>query len=266
MKLSIRTLNIIFSISLLLLISAFIYSYLNIQGLRSANHAVLHTNKVILCLESIYSDVKNAESGVRGYALTKDASHLEEQNQSRTNIKFQALVLDSLISDHQNQKLYSDTLQIILKERLFLFNELINLTNNNADENDVLSLMKKGTATTNHISLIIKKMIQVENVLLENRNEKAELLDRNTPITIVFSGIFGFLVLVISYSFILLDLRARNKITNELRIKNTLLEYAQQITQMGTFEYVVDTNKLFGRTKCTIFLNSTKALYLTLIL
>lgn len=245
MNLSIRTLNIIFSISLLLLASAFIYSYLNIQGLRSANHWVNHTNKVIISLESIYSDIKNAESGVRGYALTKDASYLEQQDQSRTNIKNQLILLDSLLADNPEQHIYIDTLQKTVNDRFFLFNGLINLTNNNADQAEVLPLMQKGKASTEHIYNLVKKMKNNEGILLLQRNEKAEALDKTTPITIVFSGIFGFMVLVISYYFILADLKQRRKIANEVKIKNTLLEYAQQITQMGTFEYNVFTNTLF---------------------
>jgi CHASE3 domain sensor protein len=128
MKLSIRTLNIIFSISLLLLISSFVYSYLNIQGLRSANRWVNHTNEVILRLESIYSGVKNAESGVRGYALTKDVSHIESQPQLRTNILSHLHLLDSLIVDNPEQQLFLDTLQVVLNERISLFNGLINPT------------------------------------------------------------------------------------------------------------------------------------------
>ncbi len=245
MNLSIRTLNIIFSISLLLLASAFIYSYLNIQGLRSANHWVNHTNKIILSLESIYSDIKSAESGVRGYALTKDASHLDLQNQTRSGIKNQLHLLDSLLADNPEQYLYVDTLQKIVIERFFLFNSLINLTNNNADQTEILPLMQKGKASTDHIYDVVQKMKDNEEVLLRERNKKAEALDKTTPITIVTSGIFGFLVLVVSYYFILVDLRQRRKIANEVRVKNTLLEYAQQITQMGTYEYNVHTNTLF---------------------
>lgn len=245
MKLSIRTLNIIFSISLLLLALAFVYSYLNIQGLRSANHWVNHTNKAILSLESIYSDIKSAESGVRGYALTKDASHLEQQDQSRADIKNQLIFLDSLTADNPEQNVYIDTLQKIVHDRFFLFNGLINLTNNNADQAEILPLMQKGKASTRHIYNLIETMKKHEEVLLSQRNKNAEALDKTTPITIVFSGILGFLVLVLSYYFILADLKIRRKITNEVKIKNTLLEYAQQITQMGTFEYNISTKKLF---------------------
>jgi signal transduction histidine kinase/DNA-binding response OmpR family regulator/CHASE3 domain sensor protein len=244
MKLSIRTLNIIFSISLLLLISSFVYSYLNIQGLRSANRWVNHTNEVILRLESIYSGVKNAESGVRGYALTKDVSHIESQPQVRKNILIHLHVLDSLIVDNPEQQLFLDTLQVVLNERISLFNGLINLTNNNADEVEVLNLMRKAKASTGHINNIIEAMKQNESILLIARNETAEALDNKTPITIVLSGILGFIVLSLAYYFILQDLRERRKITIELETKNSLLEYAQQITQMGTFEYFVHSNQL----------------------
>lgn len=245
MKLSIRTLNIIFSISLLLLVSVFVYSYLNIQGLRSANLWVLHTNKIIVSLENISSEVKDAESGVRGYALTKDATHIEHLNYSRQFIHNQLHILDSMVTDNPEQLIYLDTLKNILSERFFLLNGLVNLTNNDADDIEIFAHMKRAKFSTDYINLIIEKMKRNEETLLKIRNDRASKLDKTSPITIVLSGILGFIILSISYYFILLDLRQREKITNELKSKNKLLEYAQEITQMGTFEYNIESNTLF---------------------
>ena len=244
MKLSIRTLNLVFSISLLLLISAFIYSYLNIQGLRAANQSVIHTNAVILRLESIYSNVKNNESGVRGYVLTKDASHISQQGRVISEIKMELNKLDSLTADNPRQQIYVDTLRKMLNDRFFLFNGLINLANNDADEESILSMLAQGKTSTDHINVIVQIMKQNEEVLLTLRNQKMEELNRNAPLTILSSGILGFFVLVLSYIFILRHLRVRNRISNELKSKNTLLEYVQQITQMGSFEYNIHTNTL----------------------
>ncbi len=240
MKLSTRALNIFFFIALLLLVSAFVYSYFNIQGLRSANHWVNHTNKVFLNLESIHSDIKNAESGVRGYALTKDVTHLEQQEVARKDIKNQLHIIDSLILDNPQQQLYIDTLKVYLNERFFLFNSLINLSNSNADQTEIIALMKKGQVSTEQVNRIIEQMKQDEERLLISRTNTAETLNKNAPVMIVLSGILGFLVLVSSYYFILLDIKQRREIVKELKIKNTLLEYAQQLTQMGTFEYFID--------------------------
>ena len=240
MNLSTRALNIFFFIALLLLVSAFVYSYFNIQGLRSANHWVNHTNKVFLNLESIHSDIKNAESGVRGYALTKDAIHLEQQEVAREDIKNQLHIIDSLISDNPQQQLYIDTLKAYLNERFFLFNSLINLTNSNADQTEIITLIQKGQVSTEQVNSIIELMKQEEKRLLISRTNTAETLNKNAPVMIVLSGILGFLVLISSYYFILLDIKQRREIVKELKIKNTLLEYAQQLTQMGTFEYFID--------------------------
>ncbi|MGN6645829.1 MAG: CHASE3 domain-containing protein [Cytophaga sp.] len=243
MKFSIRALNIFFFIALLLLVSAFVYSYFNIQGLRSANHWVNHTNKVFLNLESIHSDIKNAESGVQGYALTKDATHLTQQESSRKDIKNQLRIIDSLTSDNPQQQLYIDTLKVYLNDCFFLFNSSINLTNSNADQTEIITAMQKAQTSTEQINRIVDQMKQHEERLLISRTDTAETLNKNAPVMIVLSGILGFMVLVLSYYFILLDIKQRKEIVKELKIKNTLLEYAQQLTQMGTFEYFIDQQK-----------------------
>jgi|GEM_PF-6173839 signal transduction histidine kinase/CheY-like chemotaxis protein/CHASE3 domain sensor protein len=245
MKLSIRSLNLIFAISFFVLISAFVYSYVNIRNLRAATKWVEHTNTVFLRLESIYSDVKNAESGVRGYVITADSVHLDQHGLLYQNIKNQLYTLDSLISDNPQQQLFVDTLHVIVKERFSLLSQLIDLSNSHAEQKEIIPLMRRGKSATDHISSIIEAMKQNEEALLIRRNTRAENLSRATPATIIVSGVLGFIILGIAYLFVLRDLRGRRVLAKELEKKNTLLEYTQQVTQMGTFEYNVADNKIF---------------------
>ena len=245
MKLSIRSLNIIFSIAFFILISTFVYSYFNIKALRSATKWVQHTNVVFLQLESIYSDVKNAESGIRGYVITGDSTHIHQHAVLIHGIKDQLQTLDSLVQDNSQQTLFVDTLQVIVSERISLFKQLVNLSNTNAGQNEILQLMKQGQYSTDHINNLIETMRENEEEILVERNERAENLSRSTPNTIIISGILGFFILGLAYLFILKDLTERGVLAKELAKKNTLLEYAQQVTQMGTFEYRIPDNKIY---------------------
>ncbi|WP_018344494.1 hybrid sensor histidine kinase/response regulator [Cytophaga aurantiaca] len=245
MKLSIRSLNLIFSIAFIVLISAYIYSYFNITALRSATKSVQHTNIVFLELESIYSDVKNAESGVRGYVITGDSIHIHQNHILAESVKKQLYTLDSLVSDNAEQKIFVDTLRKVIAERFFLFNQLALLSNSGARQNEVLQMMKKGHSSTDLIHSLIETMKKNEEELLVARNDRAESLSRATPTTIIISGVLGFIILGLAYLFIMKDLRERGALVKELEKKNRLLEYAQQVTQMGTFEYEIVNNKIY---------------------
>jgi CHASE3 domain sensor protein len=245
MKLSIRSLNFIFAIAFVVLISAFVYSYFNIRALRSATKWLQHTNVVFLELESIYADIKNAESGVRGYVITEDSSHINQHDILADNMQNQLSRLDSLVYDNAQQKLYADTLRRVVAERFFIFNQLADLANSDASEEEILNMMKNGQNSTDQIQSIIETMKKNEGALLVERNARAEELSRATPATIIVSGVLGFIILGLAYLFILKDLRERSTLAKELVKKNTLLEYAQQVTQMGTFEYKIADNKIY---------------------
>ena len=66
---------------LLLLFSYLITLYANRQLLKQAER-VDHTNKIISHLESAISDMKDAETGYRGYLLVKDINFLSPYYQS----------------------------------------------------------------------------------------------------------------------------------------------------------------------------------------
>ena len=243
MKLSIRALNILFSIAFLVLISTFFYSYMNLQGLRSANQWVDHTNTVLLHLERIYADVKDAESGVRGYVITGDGTHLESYYGAHKDVKNQLTTLHTLTSDNKTQQLLLDTLQNQLKERFSTLNKLVSISNNNADQEEISAIVLQGKTTMNEISLLIDELKQNERILLIQRNQVASQLNNSAPPLIIISGLLGFIILGASYIFIFLDFQSRIVIGKELKKKNILLEYAQQITHMGTFEYIFSENK-----------------------
>ena len=61
-----------FGLSLLLLVLSSIASYYSITNLISSSDMVDHTNQVILKSEEIVSNMKDAETGQRGFLLAKD--------------------------------------------------------------------------------------------------------------------------------------------------------------------------------------------------
>ncbi len=69
----------------LLLISYLITLYSN-KKLSEQSGWVDHTNNTIIHLEKIMSDIKDGETGARGYALTKDAHFLDPYYTSRARV------------------------------------------------------------------------------------------------------------------------------------------------------------------------------------
>src|SRR6478736_462505 len=75
-----RNLQIGFGLSLLLLICSSVASYYSLTHLIFSAKAVEHTNEVLKHSEAIIANLKDAETGQRGYLLTKEADFLEPYN------------------------------------------------------------------------------------------------------------------------------------------------------------------------------------------
>src|SRR5260221_7744030 len=83
----------------LLLISYLFTWYANKQSIEQTKW-VMKTNTVINHLDNLISYMKDAETGVRGYYITKDESFLEPFYNSRRNIDSIYKILDKEVEDY----------------------------------------------------------------------------------------------------------------------------------------------------------------------
>lgn len=75
-----HTINIGFGVALLILSIVGVAAYRSTIGLVEASDAVAHTHHVIEKLKSVFSQLKNIETGERGYIITGRPSYLEQYN------------------------------------------------------------------------------------------------------------------------------------------------------------------------------------------
>ena len=74
----------VLSLSVLLFISSITYKHIN--NLSNSTNSVVHSYKISLELEQLISYLKDAETGIRGYVITKDLLFLEPYNGSREKV------------------------------------------------------------------------------------------------------------------------------------------------------------------------------------
>src|SRR5260221_9363632 len=103
----------------LLLISYLLTLYANRQLLNQAK-LVDHTNKVIIHLESMLSYMKDAETGCRGYIITKDGDFLEPYQQSKTSVDSVFRIIKEEISDNRSEKARLDVLYNLIQKKFEL--------------------------------------------------------------------------------------------------------------------------------------------------
>ena len=105
-------------IAFLLLLSSYFLIFYIIGVQINESKEVTHSYTIVNNLESIKAEITDAETGVRGYALTKDERFLEPYFSGSKNVipLFNELV--SITGDHPEYKQKTDSLGSLLNQRL----------------------------------------------------------------------------------------------------------------------------------------------------
>jgi len=159
-----------------------------------AREWVDHTHQVKASLYQVLLELKAAETGQRGYLLTEDKSYLEPYNQSIARLdkiitSLQVLTLDNFKQQNSLKKLIS-----LIDKKLSKLEETIFLTTTQ-DREAALDLVMsgKGQMLMQHLSQIIKAMLNEESALLIDRHQA---LNTNKKF-VTRSKLIGTIVLIL---------------------------------------------------------------------
>lgn len=154
----------------LLLLLSYILTFYSSQQVANQQERVLHTTKVINTLDILSSELKDAESAVRGFFVTGDKIFLKDYYNAPILIDSTLLQLQSLTNDNKTQQYRLDTLSILIKRKLNILDGGINtFKNNNYTIND--SMRQKpytGKLVMDDIQKLVKKLqIEEDNLMTE---------------------------------------------------------------------------------------------------
>ena len=110
-----------YSTSLILLLVTYVVTMISNNQLKSKAANVEHTFKLISSLEVLLSKLKDAETGVRGYALTWDINFLEPYQNSNQICDSISKTIDILTKENPVQQDRLLDLKKIIKKRFELF-------------------------------------------------------------------------------------------------------------------------------------------------
>jgi signal transduction histidine kinase/CheY-like chemotaxis protein/CHASE3 domain sensor protein/HAMP domain-containing protein len=213
-----RNLLIGFGISLIILILSSIASYVSITNLLKSAELVNHTNEVIQDLEGIISYMKDAETGQRGFLLTKDDNFLEPYRGKRE-------LVDSLLTDFKKrtadnavQQNHADTLRALVARRFAIFEESIQAMRNNQIAG--YGFLKDGKIQMDQIRRVIRESIDAERSLLQSRTESMNRFALFTPPLIIFASIAALIITLMFYFRISKDIGERIKLQKQLEEKD----------------------------------------------
>lgn len=225
--------KISFLIAAVLLLSLSFYSYVKISNLIKTSAWVNHTATVKLDLERYFSSIKDMESSMRGFLLSKDSTYIIEFQKAKTDASKRLGSLRQSTQDNYSQRVNLKKLMDISQTRIENMTYIIQLAD--------LDLLPKETRLKfrgNRIDLRnqIDKMLDEEDVLLRIRKRSLIKESTLTPILAAFLTISSIVVLILSYYAIYKELKTSNLLRADLEDKNDSLKKMNE--ELESFTYI----------------------------
>ncbi|GEM_PF-1481850 len=182
-----------------LVVIAFI-SYNKIRQFNKSVDWVMHTHVVKDNIVELRSNIKDAESGQRGYLMTNDSVFLQPfiGAEQRSNLVF--ATLDSLISDNTEQQENLKKLKTLVDERYLFLNKKLKLFKNNQSTNlPADSLLLESKNKMDEVRKQIALMLQAEDTFLEQRIQVKNRSATITPIYLLLLFLFSIVALTLFF-------------------------------------------------------------------
>jgi len=186
-------------------------------GLIENTKLVNQTYTIITKLESVFSMLKDAESGQRGYIITNDSNYMGPYNKQRIEVQTKINELKELTIDNPEYQKKLATLDSLQKVKYENMEETLTLQQEAGQVAAIKSIM---TGEENKIMIkiryLIDKMKEDENRILDQRTREANDSSSRTLMVILITGLLALLIIIVSLYYINSDTIKRKKAEEEL--------------------------------------------------
>ncbi len=231
-------------ISLFVLIFIFSVSYKHTIALRESSELLVHSYEIQIKLEQLLSYVKDAETGQRGYIISRDTDFLQPYNSARENIQEPYLQLKSLTVNNLQENSNLDSLLTLINLRFTLLATSLKLISEpeinkkSLDENLV-----RGKNVMDLIRSQINKMIDLETKYFNEHQKKFTHEIYFTPNFTLFLLFITLIIVVFSFIKINNDLNVLKETNENLLLTNESFKHAEEIGNFSSWQWHLDSNK-----------------------
>jgi len=226
----------IFGVSILLIIAFTIVTFNSINSLVENENRVTHTQRVLHNIEEVESQIKDAETGQRGFLLTGNRDFLDSFWGAYDRTKNNLDELDRLTKDNVSQQMKFDSLKILVDSRYKALNERLNLPNTPENVSKANEMLVNGKQTMDKIRALAIRMKTFERELMNHRISNAK---ESASTTYILAGIFAGLAIIItvmSFAFTINEFQRRN--SAEEKLKDSIESLRQTNENLEQFAYV----------------------------
>lgn len=227
----VRQLQLVFTLSILLLLISLGASFYSIRQLIDNSERVNHTNRVLIEAENIISYMKDAETGQRGYLVTLDTLFLQPYTGSYEKVTASYNQLRDLTIDNPAQQENLAQAKALYEAKFSQMRRIIDLTERaGRGVTGQYGEMLRGKKIMDDLRVVISRLRTLEEELLRNRIGRQQTYITYTPFLLVIASLISILITVFTYGRIKKDMDTR--IAEQQDTEEKYLETTSRITAM----------------------------------
>jgi signal transduction histidine kinase/CHASE3 domain sensor protein len=235
-------LKIIFIISIAIIFFIGGITFKHITVLKKSSDFVSKSHEVNTELERLVSFVKDAETGQRGFLLTKDKNFLEPYLKSKILVKKSFNKISQLTQNSRTQQANLKKLLFYINKRQNYLSKSIYLTKDkNYNKNELAKNLSIGRKTMDSIRSKIEDMMITEKILLINRQQEYISTMNYTPLLIYLTLIITLVLITIAFLKMNGDLVLLKKTINTLTVANEASNLAEIVGDFGSWQFNLET-------------------------
>ncbi|HNP32942.1 MAG TPA: CHASE3 domain-containing protein [Flavobacterium sp.] len=224
------------SIFAIFFISAITYKHISL--LSNSSKWVNHSYDVNLELERLMSYIKDAETGQRGFLITKDSTYLIPYLQSKEKIDRSFAMVKKYTKNNPNQEDNLRKLEFFISKRQNYLSAILHLSlNKPLNDKTIKTKLKIGKETMDSIRHQMDVMILFEKKTLKERELAYKDTIKVTPIFVYVTLLVTLLLISISYIRINKDLEKSKISNNRLAVLNESNNLAEIVSNFGSWQY-----------------------------
>lgn len=237
-----------------LLLVSYILTLVTYRSVFNLSGNVDHTNNTIIRLERIMSDIKDGETGARGYAVMRDPKFLEPYYSSHQNVEAGFAQLRKELREDTGQLARLDTLAGLADRKFAIIESGISyLQRNDFQINDsIRQAFYTGKSVMDNIRALAAKVQSIEQDRLAYKKKQMQRIFQVLSIIIVVSLIIAFLLLLFGFLTYMRENRARRESDEKVeqyqeQLRERIMELRsvnKELLQMRSIEKFAATGRI----------------------
>ena len=207
-----------------LLVGNAMLSYQNTQALVAGERASRQSREVLDAVTVLFSTMKDAETGQRGYLLSQDIAYLEPYEHALQEIMDKLGTLKHLLGDNPEQSARIPALEDAIVKKLDELKHTVEMEKAGQHSAAIAAVdTDQGLHLMADIRRRIDEICEAEKKLQNERDLRADQLLAATQFNRLLGMIIGLSLILLTVILLRRDLLARNRAANELFVQKEWL-------------------------------------------